>query len=173
LPPSSRGSASSCAASALSLRPADRWTPPVIPHLRPARARPRHHHLPPLPAPPSSTSDVARAFTTLPSLPPSLIPLLTSPPPSMALMQLMPPLLPPATPLWRSPGPYKRVMRPPALTAPHPLSPELFHAPFARATSSSRRRSLPPVRCLSATPPPSVSTATTGSSSTSVAGEHR
>jgi hypothetical protein len=62
--------ASSRAAFALSSRLADRWTPPVIPHLRPARARPRHHHLPLLPAPPSPTSDAARAFTTPPSFPP-------------------------------------------------------------------------------------------------------
>jgi hypothetical protein len=70
LPPSSRGSASNYAAFTLSSRPADRWTPPVIPHLRPTRARPCRHHLPPLPVPPSSTSDAARAFTTPPSLPP-------------------------------------------------------------------------------------------------------
>jgi hypothetical protein len=44
------GSASSHAAFALSSHPADRWTPPIIPHLRPARARPCHHHLPPLPS---------------------------------------------------------------------------------------------------------------------------
>jgi hypothetical protein len=62
--------ASSRAAFALSSRPADRWTPHVIPHLRPARARLRHHHLPSLPAPPSPTSDAARAFTTPPSFPP-------------------------------------------------------------------------------------------------------
>jgi hypothetical protein len=62
--------ASSRAAFALSSRPADRWTPPVIPHLWPARAQPRHHHLRPLPAPPSPTSDAARAFTTPPSFPP-------------------------------------------------------------------------------------------------------
>jgi hypothetical protein len=105
--PSSRGSASSRAAFALSSRPADKWTPPVIPHLRPTRARPRRHHLPSLPTPPSSTSDAARAFTTPPSRSPSLILLLTSPPPSMALTPLTPPLLPPATPLRRSPDPYK------------------------------------------------------------------
>jgi hypothetical protein len=62
--------ASSHAAFALSSPPADRWTPPIIPHLRPARARSRHHHIPPLPAPPSPTSDAARAFTTPPSFPP-------------------------------------------------------------------------------------------------------
>jgi hypothetical protein len=51
---------------------------------------------------------------------PPLIPLLTSPPSSMALKPLTPPFLPPATPLRRSPGPYKRAMRPPAFTAlPH------------------------------------------------------
>jgi hypothetical protein len=62
--------ASSRVAFTLSSRPADRWTPPVIPHLQPARARPHHHHLPPLPAPPSPTSDATRAFTTPPSFPP-------------------------------------------------------------------------------------------------------
>jgi hypothetical protein len=55
LPPPPQEDASSRTAFALSLRPADRWTPPVMHHLRPARARPRHHHLPPLPAPPSPT----------------------------------------------------------------------------------------------------------------------
>jgi hypothetical protein len=50
--------------------PAERWTPPVISHLRPAQAQLCRHHLPPLPTPPSSTSDAARAFTTPPSLPP-------------------------------------------------------------------------------------------------------
>jgi hypothetical protein len=68
--------ASSRAAFALYSRPTDRWTPPVIPHLLPARARSRHHHLLPLPAPPSPTSDAARAFTTPPSFPPP-----QSPPP--------------------------------------------------------------------------------------------
>jgi hypothetical protein len=57
LPPPPQEDASSRAAFALSSCPADRWTPPVIPHLRPARARPRRHHLPPLPTPPSPTSD--------------------------------------------------------------------------------------------------------------------
>jgi hypothetical protein len=161
----------------LSSRSADGWTPPVIPHLRSARARSRHHHLPSLPAPPSSTSDAARAFTTPPSLPPSLTPLLTSPLPSMALMPLTPPLLPPATPLWRSPGPYKRAMRPPALTAPHPLPPELFHALLR-----PRDELKPPPLVASGAPPlrhPSVagdhlpSTASTGSSFPSIVGENR
>jgi hypothetical protein len=107
LPPSSWGSASSRAAFALSSRPADRWTPPVIPHLQPARARPRHHHLPPLPAPPSSNSDAAQAFTTPPSLSPSLIPLLTSPPPSMALTPLTPSLLPRSPLSGAPPAPIK------------------------------------------------------------------
>jgi hypothetical protein len=57
LPPPPQEDASSRAAFALSSRLANRWTPPVIPHLRPARARPRRHHLPLLPAPPSPTSD--------------------------------------------------------------------------------------------------------------------
>jgi hypothetical protein len=70
LPSFSRGSASSRAAFTLSSRPADRWTPPIIPHLRPTRARPRRHHVESLPAPPISTSDAVRAFTTPPSLPP-------------------------------------------------------------------------------------------------------
>jgi hypothetical protein len=61
---------SSRAAFTLSSRPADRWTPPVIPHLRPARAQSCHHHLLSLPALPSPTSDAARAFTTPPSSPP-------------------------------------------------------------------------------------------------------
>jgi hypothetical protein len=56
------------------------------------------------------------------------------------------------------PGPYKRVMRPPSLTAPHPLSPKLLRALFSLATSSSRRRSLPPVRRLFATARASMST---------------
>jgi hypothetical protein len=128
----------------LSSRSADGWTPPVIPHLRSARARSRHHHLPSLPAPPSSTSDAARAFTTPPSLPPSLTPLLTSPLPSMALMPLTPPLLPPATPLWRSPGPYKRAMRSPGS---HRTSSPLFQAP-SRPPSPSRRAQAAAVRCL-------------------------
>jgi hypothetical protein len=76
------------------------------------------------PAPPL---DTARAVTRSAIISP-LIPLLTLPPSSMALKPLMPPLLPPATPLRRCPGPYKRMMRPPDLTAPHPLSPELLHA---------------------------------------------
>jgi hypothetical protein len=59
LPPSSRGSASSRAASALSSRPANRWTRPIIPHLWPAGARSCRHHLLPLLALPSSTSDAA------------------------------------------------------------------------------------------------------------------
>jgi hypothetical protein len=58
------------AAFALSSRPADRWTPPIIPHIRPTRARSRRDHLPPLPAPPSPTSDATRAFPTPPSFPP-------------------------------------------------------------------------------------------------------
>jgi hypothetical protein len=150
--PSSRGSASSRAGFALSSCPADRWTTHVIPHLRPTRARPRRHHLLPLPAPPSSTSDAARAFTT--------------PAPSMALTQLMPPLLPPATPLRRSPGPYKRAMITPALTAPHPLPPELKPPLFVASGA-------PPLRHPSVAGEHLPSTTSTGSSSPSVAGEHR
>jgi hypothetical protein len=70
LPPPPQEDASSHATFALSSHPTDRWTPPVIPHLWPARARSRRHHLPSLPAPPSPTSNVTRAFTT-----PQLFPL--------------------------------------------------------------------------------------------------
>jgi hypothetical protein len=69
LTPPPQEDASSHDTFALSSRPADRWTPPVILHVRIAQARPRHHHLLPLPVPPSPTSDAARAFTTLPSFP--------------------------------------------------------------------------------------------------------
>jgi hypothetical protein len=109
--------------------------------------------------------------------PPSLIPLLTLPPPSMVLMPLTPPLLPPATPLRCSPGPYKRAMTPPALTALHPLSPELF-----RALLHPRDELKPPPFVASGALPlrhPSItsehlpSTASTGSSSPSITGEHR
>jgi hypothetical protein len=108
---------------------------------------------------------------------PSLIPLLTSPPPSMAVTPLTPPLLPLATPLRCSPGPYKRAMRPSTLTAPHPLSPELFRAllrprdelkPLPFVASGA-----PPLRHPSVTGEHLPSTATTGSSSPSIAGEHR
>jgi hypothetical protein len=84
---------------------------------------------------------------------------------------------PPATPLRSSPGPYKRAMRPLALTTPHPLSPELFRA-LHRPPNELR----PPPFVASRAPPlrhPSVagehlpSTASTGSSSPSIAGEHR
>jgi hypothetical protein len=110
-------------------RPADWWAPPVIPHLRlcPSSAAP--------PTPPA-TPHTAQLHTSgchpEPLLaPPSLpldFPLLTSPPSSMALKPLTPPLPSPATPPWRSPVPYKRAMRPPALIATHPLSPELLRA---------------------------------------------
>jgi hypothetical protein len=76
----------------------------------------------------SRPAQPARALVAPCRIATSLIPLLTSPLPSMALMPLTPLLLPLATPLWRSPGPYQRAMRPPTLTAPHPLSPELFRA---------------------------------------------
>jgi hypothetical protein len=109
-------------------RPADRWAPPIIPHLR--------LRLPPLPAPPSSTPrDAPRAVTRPPSLPP-LIPPLTSPLFNgvKVINAAVTHPLPSASPPRRSPGPHKRAMRPPALTAPHPLSPELLRA---LATSSS------------------------------------
>jgi hypothetical protein len=60
---------------------------------------------------------------------PSLIPVLTLPPPSIVLTPLTPPLLSLDTPLRRSPGPYKRAMRPLTLTAPHPLSRAHSHPP--------------------------------------------
>jgi hypothetical protein len=151
LPPPPQEDASSRAAFALSSRPANRWTPPVIPHLWPARARPRRHHLPPLPAPPSPTSDATRAFTT----------------PAINVA-----ITPPATPLRCSPGPFKMAMRPPTLTAPHPLSPELF-----RALLHPRDELKPPPFVASGAPPlchPSIagenliSTASTGSSSPSL-----
>jgi hypothetical protein len=107
---------------------------------------------------------------------PSLIPLLTSPPPSMALTPLTPPLL--LRPLLSGapPGPYKREMRPPALTAPHPLPSELFRALLHPCDEIK-----PPPFVASGAPPlrhPSVvgehlpSTASTGSFFPSIAGEH-
>jgi hypothetical protein len=124
--------------------------------LRPPRTAQLHPQMPPEPllAPPSS---------------PPLNPPLNLAPSSMALKPLTPPLLPPATPPRRSPGPYKRVMRPPALTAPHPLSPELLCAllrprdelkplPFAASGVPSRCHS-------SVTGEHLPSTASTGSSS--------
>jgi hypothetical protein len=106
----------------------------------------------------------------------SLIPLLTSPQPSMALTPLTPSLLcrPPLSDA--PPGPYKRAMRTPTLTAPHPLSPELF-----RALLRPRDELKPPPFVVSGAPPlchPSVagehlpSTASTGSSSPSITGKH-
>jgi hypothetical protein len=95
------------------------WGPPVsfIPFPTPAD---RYHFSsspPATPRCPAPPSDAARAVSR-PAIIPPLIPLLTSAPSSMALKPLTPPLLPLATPLWRSPDPYKRVMRPSALTAP-------------------------------------------------------
>jgi hypothetical protein len=136
-----------------------------------------------LPPPPAAPHAAQLHLGCHPSLyhpaitPPSLIPLLTSPPPSMALTPLTPLLLPPATPLRRSPGPYKRAMRLPTLTANNPLSPKLF-----RALLRPRDELKPPPFIASGAPPlrhPSVgsehlpSTALTGSSSASIAGEHR
>jgi hypothetical protein len=74
--------------------PADRWAPPITPHLR---LRPSSAVPPPPPAapaaPPSSApQDAARAITAPPSLPVNPPPLLTLPPPSMVLKPLMPPL---------------------------------------------------------------------------------
>jgi hypothetical protein len=107
---------------------------------------------------------------------PSLIPVLTLPPPSIVLTPLTPPLLSLDTPLWRSPGPYKRAMRPPTLTAPHPLSPELF-----RTLLRPRDELKPPSFVASGAPPLHhtsvagehlLSIASTGSSSPSIASEH-
>jgi hypothetical protein len=125
----------------------------------------------------SSLPELGRAATTsrrsprrpaLPRMPPELLPpryhfpLLNPPPnlapPSMALTPLTPLLLPLATPLQRSPSPYKRAMRPPTLTIAHPPLPSSFAPSFALATSSSRYRSLSLVCRLSATPPSPVST---------------
>jgi hypothetical protein len=111
------------------------WGPPVssIPFLTSAyrchfsssppatRAAQLHPLMPPEP------------LLTPPSFPP-LILRLTSPPSSMALKPLTPPLLPPATPLRRSPGPYKRAMRTPG---PHRTSSPLFRASL-RPPSPSR-----------------------------------
>jgi neural Wiskott-Aldrich syndrome protein len=95
-------------------------------------ARPSSAAPPPPPAAPHAAQPYLRchpSFYHPAIISPSLIPLLNSPPPSMALMPLMPPLLPPATPLRHSPGPYKRAMRPLTLTAPHDeLKPPLFVA---------------------------------------------
>jgi hypothetical protein len=87
------------------------------------------------------------------------------------------PLLLPATPPRRSPGPYKRAMRPPTLTAPHPLSPELLRdlvrpgnelkpPPFAASGAPPRYHS-------SVTGEHLLSTASTDSSSPSITGKHR
>jgi hypothetical protein len=84
---------------------------------------------------------------------------------------------PPATLSGAPPGPNKRAMRPPTLTTPHPLSPELF-----RALLRPRDELKPPPFVASGAPPlrhPSVagehlpSTASTGLSSPSIVGEHR
>jgi hypothetical protein len=145
----------------------------------------------------SSLPELGRATTTsrrspcrpaLPRMPPELLPphhhfpllnppLITSPPPSMALTPLTPPLLPWPPSLVLPLGPYKRAMRPPTLTAPHPLSPELFCAVLR-----PRDELKPPPFVASGAPPlrhPSVagehlpSTASTGLSSPSIVGEHR
>jgi hypothetical protein len=76
-----------------------------------------------------------------------------------------------------SPDPYKRAMRPSALTAPHPLSPELFHTLLRRRDELK----MPPFIASGASPlrQPSVadehlpSTASTGSSSPSIPSELR
>jgi hypothetical protein len=115
--------------------------------LRPPHATQLHPRMPPEP------------LLAPPSFPPPLIPLLTSPPSSMALKPLTPPLLPLATPLRHSPGPYKRAMRPPVLTAPHHLSPKLL-----RALLRPRDKLRPPLFAASGVPPRCHS---------SVTGEHR
>jgi hypothetical protein len=177
LPPPPQEAASSCAAFTLPSRPADRST--LTCHPSPP-AHPSSAVPPPPPAAPRAAQPYLECHPSFyhPAIIfPSLIPLLTSPPPSMVLTPLTPPLLPPTTPLRRSPDPYKRAMRPPTLTAPHPLSPELF------CTLLRPRDELkPPLFVASGAPPlrhPSVtgehlpSTASTGSSSPSIIGEHR
>jgi hypothetical protein len=156
------------------------WGPPVssIPFVTPAD----HCHF-------SSSSPATRATQLHPRMPPE--PLLTAPsfpPPLNPPLNLAPvfhgvkainaPVTPPpATPLRRPPGPYKRAMRPPALTAPQPLSSELL-----RTLHRPRDELKPPPFVASGAPPhchSSVtgehlpSTATTSSSSPSVTGEHR
>jgi hypothetical protein len=151
------------------------WGPPVssIPFPMPAdccRFSPSPLATPRRPAPPS---DAARAITRPAIIPPPLIPLLTSPPSSMVLKPLTSSLLPPATPLRRSPGPYKRVMRPPDLTAPHPLSPELIRNRDELKPPPFVASGAPPLRHPSVTGEHLPSTTSTGSSSPSVTGEHR
>jgi hypothetical protein len=170
LPAPPQEDASSRAAFAHSSCPTDRWTPPIIPHLRPTRAWPRHS--PCRPTLPRTLPELLPPCHHFPLLNPSL----NLAPPSIVLTPLTPPLLSLDTPLRCSPGPYKRAMRPPTLTAPHPLSPELF-----RTLLRPRDELKPPSFVASGAPPLHhtsvagehlLSIASTGSSSPSIASEH-
>jgi hypothetical protein len=88
----------------------------------------------------------------------SLIPPLNLTPAFNGVNTINAAVTPPATPLWCSPGPYKRAMRPPTHTHLIPSLPSSFAPSFTLVTSSSRRRSLPPVHHLSVTLPSPVST---------------
>jgi hypothetical protein len=92
---------------------------------------------------PASPSDATRAITR-PTIIPPLIPLLTSPPSSMALKPLTPPLLPPGHPSPAPPVPYKMAMRPPG---PHRTSSPLFRA-SSRPPPPSQRAQAAAVHCL-------------------------
>jgi hypothetical protein len=120
------------------------WGPPVstIPFPTPADRCHFSSSLPATPHRPAPPSDAARAVThpTIISPPPPLNPFLTSPLSSMALKSLTPPLLPPSTPLQHSRGPYKRVMRPPDLTAP----PHCTLSPLPQHEHRCRRALPPP-----------------------------
>jgi hypothetical protein len=154
------------------------WGPPVSSIPFPTSADRCHFSSSPLATPRhlAPSSDAAQAITH-PAIIPPLICLLTSPSSSMALKPLKSPLLSPATPLRCSPGPYKRAMRPPARTAPHPLSLELLHA-LLRPRDELK---LPPFTTSGALPcchsnvtgEHLPSTALTGLSSPSNTGEHR
>jgi hypothetical protein len=94
---------------------------------------------------PASPSNAGRANTRPATIsPPPLIPLLTSPPSSMALKPLTPPLLPLGHPSLAPPGTYKRAMRPPD---PHRTSSPLFRA-SSRPPPPSRRARATAVHCL-------------------------
>jgi hypothetical protein len=86
---------------------------------------------PPPPAAPHTAQPYLRchpSFYHPTIISPSLIPPLNLAPAFNEVNAINAAITPPATSLRRSPGPYKRAMRPPTLTAPHPLSPELFRA---------------------------------------------
>jgi hypothetical protein len=186
-------------------RPARRWRPAELPppHRKTPPATPLSPCLrarltdgPHLSSLTSGTPELGRATTTsrrsphrpaLPQMPPELLP------PRHHFPSLIPPLnlapafngvnainaavTPLATSLRRSTGPYKRAMRSPTLTAPHPLSPKLFRAllrphdglkPSLFVASGAR-----PLRHPSVAGEHLPSTASTGSSSPSIADEHR